>query len=62
MSEDKDRLIGLENILGKRVLEDPRVRAAFKDIEMALENYEAVLIIVATEAGLVKDKTYGQET
>lgn len=52
---NNSELIGFENLLGRKVLEDPRIIAATNKIKIAVEEYEACLVAVAIEQGLVKE-------
>lgn len=56
----EETLVGFENLLGRKVLEDPRIIAATNKIKIAVEEYEACLVAVAIEQGLVKDN-YSKE-
>lgn len=49
---ETQELIGFENLLGRRVLEDERAVKALDEIKRAVESYEAVLVALAIEYGV----------
>lgn len=45
--------VGLENLWGKGVVDDPRLLEIEKEIKSLIEKYDEMLVIVAIEQGVV---------
>jgi len=52
---EEQQLVGFENLLGRKILEDPRIKEAEAKIRVAVDEYEALLLALAVEHNLIKD-------